>query len=545
MDDNEIALDVKIKTAESATSVKELKKSLKDLKDELDKVPAGSEGFKKLSKTINETEGKIGDLNDQFKTLTGSGVERATSSLGLLKEGFSSFDFEKIKLGLSGVGAAFKAIPIFLIMEGIRYLVENFNELSQGSGILAKILRGVGEVITWVKDSIYELTDALGLTNSELDKQGEAIQAYSEKVNAALDAQIQKFDEQIKVAKAAGKSTVDLEIAKQEAIIETNRLIVEQIIAFVRAGGELNDEKKKQLTASLDLIRGARSEEKVIELNHQKELRDDYDKHLKEKKAITDKDFGDYKKAYQSMDDYRRQIEANYQKDLHQQNIDNRKRLETKAEETKYFDDETTATIIGNYDKDKKAKDDAEKSKQQSVENTFAATKQTLQATQALTDLYFGHQLKLARGNADKEREIKKKQFNVNKAFGVANSIIDGVGAIQKALNNPYPLNIILAVLTGVLATANTVKIATSKFDDGGGSTGSAGDIGGGAISAPVIPQPNNTTTKLNDDGTVNKGQGNGQNNGEPIIIKNEIVEREITEKQERRLKIKESATYG
>ena len=39
MDDNEIALDVKIKTAESATSVKELKKSLKDLKDD---------GFNKL-----------------------------------------------------------------------------------------------------------------------------------------------------------------------------------------------------------------------------------------------------------------------------------------------------------------------------------------------------------------------------------------------------------------------------------------------------------------------------------------------------------------
>mgnify|MGYP003331713114 CR=1 FL=1 len=42
-------------------------------------------------KAINETEGKLMDVNESFKTLTGSGVERTESSLSLLKEGFAGF----------------------------------------------------------------------------------------------------------------------------------------------------------------------------------------------------------------------------------------------------------------------------------------------------------------------------------------------------------------------------------------------------------------------------------------------------------------------
>lgn len=543
MNDNEIALDLKIKTAESATTVKELKTSIKQLKDELSNVSAGSDEFKKLTKAINETEGKVGDINDQFKTLTGSGVERANSSLGLLKEGFSSFDFEKIKLGLSGVGAAFKAIPIFLIMEGVRYLVENFTELSEGSGVLAKALRFVSDIFTAVKDAIYEVTDALGLTNSELDKQGDAIKTNAEKLNAALDSQIKKFDEQIKVAKASGKNTVDLEIAKQEAIIETNRLIVEQIIAFVRAGGEFNDEKKKQLTASLDLIRGARSEEKVIELTHQKELRDDYKKHLDDKLAL-DKKHGDdlYQQHLTEVAQFNKLNEdqkAKEKADRLREDEELKSYIATSKEE-----ENAASTVVQEQriEVNRQTEEQIRAEKQKTAETTLNATKQGLQAAQALTDLYFGYQLRQAKGNADKEREIRKKQFNVNKAFGIANAVIDGVGAVQKALNNPYPLNIVLAVLSGVLAAANVAKIASSKFDDGGGSSGSAGDVGGGNISAPVIPQPNNTTTQLNPNGTA---QGQGNNANQPVVIKNEIVETQITEKQERVAKIKESATYG
>ena len=42
----------------------------------------------------------------------------------------------------------------------------------------------------------------------------------------------------------------------------------------------------------------------------------------------------------------------------------------------------------------------------------------TMQSLTAFSDLYFSHQLKRAKGNAAAEKEIRKKQFNLNKAFG-------------------------------------------------------------------------------------------------------------------------------
>ena len=170
-------------------------------------------------------------------------------------------------------------------------------------------------------------------------------------------------------------------------------------------------------------------------------------------------------------------------------------------------------------------------------ENAALEAQQLIAATQALTDLAFAHQLKQAQGNAKKEREIRKKQFQVNKAFGIANSVIDGVQAVQKALNNPYPLNIILAVASGIMATANTVKIASTKFDDGG--AGVSGDGGGGAVNLGAgaggvpINAPSNASTQLNQDGTVNSG------------IKDQkvyVVESEITDKQKSVVKIEQNA---
>src|SRR6187549_2341985 len=96
-----IELQTKIDTANSAQSLGGITKSLKELISLQSQVGANSAEFKKLSKAINDTEGKLGDLKDSFNTLRGSGVERLNASFGLLREGVSNLDTEK-------VGIAFK-----------------------------------------------------------------------------------------------------------------------------------------------------------------------------------------------------------------------------------------------------------------------------------------------------------------------------------------------------------------------------------------------------------------------------------------------------
>ena len=108
----EIALEIKIEAAQSAKTLGEMKKSLKELVAEQQNVARGSKDWDRLSKAINDAEGRIGDLQDSFSTLKGSGIERATSSLSLLREGITNLDFEKVKIGLGGVKAALAATGI-------------------------------------------------------------------------------------------------------------------------------------------------------------------------------------------------------------------------------------------------------------------------------------------------------------------------------------------------------------------------------------------------------------------------------------------------
>jgi len=539
----EIALDIKIQTAESAKTVQELKKSLKELKNELNNVEAGSAQFNKLTHSINNTEGKLGDLNDSFQTLTGSGVERANKSFKLFTEGLTNFDLGKIKSSLGGLGAAFKAIPIFLIVEGVMYLIQNFKELSSGTGILAKALKPVGDLIGWIKDGLYLLTDAIGLTNSSLDEMGEAVVTNANKANEALGQQTKEFDRQMQVAKAAGKSTIELEKAKQQAIIDTNVQIVKQIEAFVRAGGEMTEEQNKQLTASLEVIKDARTQQTVIELNHQKEDRDNYKKHLDEKAKLN--------KEHE--DELLRQHQAEVAKFEQARKDEAEKEKQAKIDEVNALNQAVLDAEL-EYQNDsyvqeqnaKQAKDIADwKRNEKNIENekafkkqSLAVTVQALQATQALTDLYFAHQLRQAKGNADREKEIKKKQFQLNKAFAVAQIVLNTIQSITQAIgSNPPPLSWVLAGINSAMGTAATIAALAQKFDDGGGATnvGSIGDMGGGGAtaSAPAIAQPNNSVTKISDEGKVID---------KPMNQRVFVLETDITDSTKKVSSIEESA---
>lgn len=538
----EIALDIKIQTAESAKTVQELKKSLKELKNELNNVEAGSAQFNKLTHSINNTEGKLGDLNDSFQTLTGSGVERANKSFKLFTEGLTNFDLGKIKSSLGGLGAAFKAIPIFLIVEGVMYLIQNFKELSSGTGILAKALKPVGDLIGWIKDGLYLLTDAIGLTNSSLDEMGEAVVTNANKANEALGQQTKEFDRQMQVAKAAGKSTIELEKAKQQAIIDTNVQIVKQIEAFVRAGGEMTEEQNKQLTASLEVIKDARTQQTVIELNHQKEDRDNYKKHLDEKAKLNKEHEDELLRQHQAevaKFEQARKDEAEKEK---QDKIDEVNALNQSVAEAneEFANDE--------WEKDKKRKSDKEfsdvmatnrwlENQKESRKQYVALTAQALQATQQLTDLWFAHQLKQAKGNAEREKEIKKRQFLLNKAYAVAGIVLNTIQSITQAIgSSPPPASWILAGINSAMGTAATIAALSQKFDDGGGATGSADiNIGGGGAtaSAPAIAQPNNSVTKISDEGKVID---------KPMNQRVFVLETDITDSTKKITSIEESA---
>ena len=539
MADNEkIAFTVEINGYERAiNSFKELKKAKKEAQD------AFISGDEKAAKAVAELTDKMEDLNEAANAVKGSGIEKTTASFSLLGQGFKTLDLEKIKTGFKGIGSAMSAIPLLLIVEGITYLVRNFDELSQGTGVLAKILQGVGEIFTWLGDKITEFTDFLDLSNSALDKQGEAIKENADKGKEALSRVTAEYDRQLIVAKANGKSTVEIEKAKQEAIINTAKIAADSVLAYVRAGGLLDEEHRKILSASLETIKGARVAQFVAEKADHKQSQDEYKKHLEKLGEIRRQNDADQK----TIDD---QVAKNKQKDEDelQKLLVGKKTADREVENIAIQGvDEKYRQI--NYEAVVADKEKQRQLKAKQVEDDLQNTNTGLEAGANLSNLFFQLKLNNVKKGSAEEEALLKKQFEINKKFQIANALINGAQAVTAILSVPdFTLGIASAIriVGAVASTALTVsKIAGTQFNGGGGASGAGGTA---SVSAPSLPSPN--VPNLIAPST--QGSTLLDNNGKPIIstpkqqtIKVVNVESESTAVQNNVQRIKTQSLIG
>ncbi len=563
MAEDKIAIEIEVKgSEESIQSMKDFKAAIKAAKDEQIKAAAafgeGSDEFVKASKKVSALKDKMDDLNDSTKSLKGSGIERASEGFNQLGEGLRNLDFDKVKVGLVAMKSALAAVGIGLIVQAVMYLVENFNELSQGSGVLAKVLRGVGDVITTITDYIYKFTDAIGLTNSELDKMGESVVDNANKAKEALASQTAEYDRQIAVAKASGKSAIDLEIAKQQAIIDTNKALVEQTIAYVRQGGILNDEQKKLLTEQLNAIANAATQQQVIEIGHTQKLKEENTKRLEDKKKFLDDEFRLRNEAFA------RELDAKIKSDemiaayeAEQKAI---KDAQKAADDAQFLLDAQAQTeqvkVIAVSEQE--FKDELRKQELDAFKTNYNAQLNTAQSLtnslQSLSDSYFYFKTKnLQKGSAEELKQAKK-QFDINKGLSIASATISGIQGVINALSAqsviPEPFGAILkgvtAVAIGASAAANIAKIASSKFDAGGGGGGSASAVASVAVPAPPtinIPSAN-TNQSTSFDETGKKVGGEDKTTTPTIKVESSVSVQEINDKQDRVKALETQSTF-
>lgn len=522
------------KIAKAAKSISDYKKEIKEAKA----LALNGDGV--AAKKVAELTDKLEDLNDETKSLKGSGVEKLNSSFGLLTDGFKNFDGGKIMTAFKGIGSAMKAIPLLLIVEGVRYLIENFDELSKGSGVVATALQWVGKAMDEVKKVVTDFTDAMGWSNTALQKQGEAIKNYSEKVNEALATQVAGFDRQIAVAKASGKSTVELEIAKQQAIIDTNLLIAKQIEAFVRAGGVLDDEKKKLLTASLEAIKNAKVSEFVITETDNKAKSAQYKKSLEEKEKIKVEQDA-YNKKRNAEELTAEQLQEQAARDLDNKAMVNDEQLT--QDELNAIKAAASAKETEDLIEKKKAENAINK---QATLASLTATQEGLQGAQALSDIFFSIKSnKLKKGSVEEEA-LAKRQFEVNKKFQIANAVMQGAQAVLAAYSSGSAIPIIGAVAgplyaaaAGLVALRNIAQIRATQFQ---GGAGSVGDMGG---TVPSLPS-NNVVPNINQNQQpVTTFTGNNNNNfNQPQTIKAIIVETDNRRATDRINKLTSESTF-
>lgn len=226
--------------------------TIKELKDQIREYSAavirGEEG---AAQKLAQLKDKLEDVKDATNAFKGTGVERLTASMNLLRESLVNVDFDKFKIGLEGLGASMKALPIFLLVDILGRLIEKF-------GIIDGLVNALTEVF-------YAFTDALGFTNKQAEKTTKTLIEGLEKQNELMQ---ERYDAEIKLASAAGKETERIELQKFK---EVERLTFNQrntLINLQNKKGELNKEEQKQFEElQLALIKAsadrAAQEEKI------------------------------------------------------------------------------------------------------------------------------------------------------------------------------------------------------------------------------------------------------------------------------------------
>ena len=119
----------------------------------------------------------------------------------------------------------------------------------------------------------------------------------------------------------------------------------------------------------------------------------------------------------------------------------------------------------------------------------------------------------LANAFAGESEKAQKRAFNINKAVGIANAIINTAEGVTKAFTLPAPASFIVAATTAAAGAAQIATIAKTKFDSSGGGASGGSSISvpsGGGSSAPTFNVVGNT-------GTNQLAETLGQLNKEPV----------------------------
>jgi transcriptional regulator NrdR family protein len=190
-----IGIEVEVKGAEkSISSFKDLKTAIKAAKDEqiamTSKFGENSIEATKAGQKLAGLKDKVEDLNDSTKSLKGSGVEKLTSSFRLLGEGIGTFDFDKVKTGFKGIGSAMSAIPIFLVIEGLKLLWDNFDKVKEVVGKLIPALKETVSIKNELNNASLEGAKNAAIEKNNLDTLYQASTDQTKSLEERKKAQI-------------------------------------------------------------------------------------------------------------------------------------------------------------------------------------------------------------------------------------------------------------------------------------------------------------------------------------------------------------------
>jgi hypothetical protein len=531
-------------TGEAAKSVKDLKNEIKLLQAELSKTTVGSERYFQVLEKLGAVKGDIQDLGRVMNALDAEnkvaafanvagklagGFQAATGAAALF--GVQSEELEKTLLrvqaatalsqGIQSVvgmkdafivlGSVIAANPIMAIAGiittaagAIALMTQNTADLAEAQKTLNKSLEDGKKRQEDYADSIFESNLELQVLNKTLTEQQANI----------LKLERQGSAERKKIANDYAKTILDLatKLGIDLELIEINQNGRIASVSLEGAGDQLNNRIKFNEEV-LKLQQRANEESIKLEQTFEAKKKVARIKGLKEESAVLNNVrveelefttlpiFIKYAKA---------EVELKMQTEM-QKRIEDRRTaelkeaLEQKALERKREEARVQLEIAQNY----------------------------FNAVGSLSSTYFNLQIAAANGNAKKQEELRKKQFQVEKAFRAGQAVIDTYKAINATLAAGGALATPLAVSIGVAGFANVAKILSQQYNGGVQSASADVNVNTGPQIQTQAPNIGNPITRLNE-------QGQNQNFNNRVYV----LESDISESQGRVAKLQEQATF-
>lgn len=174
----------------------------------------------------------------------------------------------KLALASTGIGAIVVGLGLLIAnWDKLKNAVETNSEAWQKfKNILTLILPPIGLIVQnfdRLKAGFLAVTDAIGLTDTAGDKIAEGFGKQATAARTAQGAIAQRYDEEIKLAQAAGQATEQLE--KQKQILLRGRLNAELAALQAIDPAKRDNEQIERIGELIKLIRGATVEIEAIE----------------------------------------------------------------------------------------------------------------------------------------------------------------------------------------------------------------------------------------------------------------------------------------
>ena len=301
---------------------KKLNDELKQAKDELAGVGAtlgtDSEEFAAATIRAGELQDQINNINESSRAVSASPFENLGNSFDLVTGKLAALDFGGAAESAKQFAQVSKTITLKETIQGIGDFTKSLRVMAKAIltnplFILTAVFIGIAVAVYALRDKLKPLViafEAVGnaidyvvqLGKDFLDFLGLATFAADEKAKAIIDAANReleyierRYSQEIKLAAAANKETIDLEIEKQRAVIaEATKGFNALVLQYQLHNGKLSEEQQKQYDEYIKIIGDANIEiQALLLIQQQKELEAEK-KRQDELKALRLKEQGDY-----------------------------------------------------------------------------------------------------------------------------------------------------------------------------------------------------------------------------------------------------------